>query len=89
VITHGIFRQIGETEWETGQGKIVAQLLDAANNIREFAKAFTAAVWLNHFGEEMIADKVIEIHDAVEQVKLPFYVTIPGERPICKDAAFR
>ena len=50
VISHGIFAEVGETDWRIGQEKIMAEVISAANNINEFAKAFTKAVWLKHFG---------------------------------------
>jgi hypothetical protein len=91
VISHGIFAEVGETDWRAGQEKIMVEVIGAANNINEFAKAFTKAVWLKHFGNEMIADKVFEIHDApgADQVELPFFVSLPGERPLETDALFR
>ncbi len=69
----------------------MGEVVSAANNINEFAKAFTKAVWLRHFGNEMIADKVFEIHGApmVDQVNIPFFVEIPNERPLNMSATFR
>jgi hypothetical protein len=64
--------------------------LRATNNIVEFAKAFTVAVWRKHFGEEMTHDKIIEVRNApnIESEVLPFFVEIPGEQPIRHDAIF-
>jgi hypothetical protein len=91
VISHGIFAEVGETDWRIGQEKIMAEVISAANNINEFAKAFTKAVWLKHFGDEMIADKVFEVHDApvADQVEIPFFVNLPGERPLDTAGLFR
>jgi hypothetical protein len=88
VIVHGIFEELGENDWEAGQQKIMDEVTKAADNINEFAKAFTAAVWRKHFGQEMVSDKVVEIHDApnVEEVVLPFFVAIPGEKSFDKNA---
>jgi hypothetical protein len=91
VISHGIFAVVGETDWREGQERIMAEVISAANNVNEFAKAFTKAVWLKHFGDEMIADKVFEIHDAppADQVEIPFFVEMPGERPLTAAGLFR
>jgi hypothetical protein len=88
VIIHGIFKELGETDWTVGQQKIMDQVMKAADNINEFAKAFTAVVWRKHFGQGMLSDKVIEIQDApqVEEVVLPFFVAMPGEKPFDKNA---
>jgi hypothetical protein len=91
VIIHGIFKELGETDWAAGQEKIMAQVVSAADNINEFAKAYIKAVWLKHFGQEMLSDRVIEIHDAPkgEEVVLPFFIEMPGEKPIKMDPTFR
>lgn len=90
VITHGIFETIGEQQWAVGQQKIMDEVTRAANNIKEFARAYTAAVWRKHFGTEMIADKVFKIAaPEAGEVTLPFYVSFPGEQPLGANLAFR
>jgi hypothetical protein len=90
VIMHGIYKKIGESDWDAGQERIMSEVTRATNNIVEFAKAFTVAVWRKHFGEEMRHDKVIEVQDApsIEGTVLPFFVEMPGEIPIRHDAIF-
>ena len=90
VIVHGIFNVLGETNWAASQEKIMAQVLSAADNINEFAKAYSKAVWLKHFGQKMLSDKVIEIHDApkFDEVVLPFFIEMPGENPFKVDPVF-
>lgn len=90
VIMHGIYKKIGESDWDAGQEKIMSEVVRATNNIVEFAKAFTVAVWRKHFGEEMTHDKIIEIRNApsIENTVLPFFVEMPGEQPIRHDAIF-
>lgn len=90
VVLHGIMGVMGEKDWGVGQTKMVTEVKSATHNIVEFAKSFTVAVWRKHFGEEMTSDKIIEIQGApdVDSVKLPFYISIPGEKPIEKNAVF-
>lgn len=91
VIVHGIFKELGESDWTAGQTKIMSEVTSAANSIKGFAAAFTKAVWQKNFGQEMQCDKVIEIHDApkAEEFSLPFFVEMSGEEPFRANPAFR
>jgi hypothetical protein len=91
VITHAIFEEIGETDWRIGQEKIMKEVFRASNNIKELVLAFVKAVWLKHFGTELVADKVFEISNApdVSSVHIPFFVTVPGLTALWDGMPFR
>ena len=91
VITHAIFEEIGETDWRAGQQKIMDEVTRASNNIKEFVLSFIKAVWLKHFGTELIADKVFDLKGApdVNSVHIPFFVTVPGLQQLWDGMPFR
>ena len=49
-----------------------------ASNLVEFAKAFTAAAWIKHVGQEMVAKDIVQVNDApnIDDVWLPFFVEV-------------
>ncbi|MDQ8732404.1 hypothetical protein [Bradyrhizobium sp. LHD-71] len=63
----------------------------AANDIKGFSAAFTKAIWLRKFGQEMICDQVLEVRGAprAEEVFIPFFVQMPGEQPLSDLTTFR
>lgn len=91
VITHAVFEEIGEADWHKGQQKLMKEVTRAANNIKEFVLSFVKAVWLKHFGAELLANRVFEINDApnATSVRMPFFVTVPGLPPIRDGMLFR
>jgi hypothetical protein len=91
VITHAIFEEIKETDWKVGQEKIMKEVTDASNGLKEFTLSFVKAVWLKHFGTELPANKVFEIKDApvATDVVLPFFVRVPGMQPLRDGIVFR
>lgn len=84
IIVQGIFRAAGIQDFAEGQQRLIKELTDAANNLLEFAKSFTKAVWLKHVGDEIICDKVFDVANApiVDDVTLPFFVTLPEAPPL-------
>lgn len=84
IIVQGIFRAAGIQDLAEGQQRLIKEVTDAANNLLEFAKSFTKAVWLKHVGDEIICDKVFDVTNApiVDNVTLPFFVTLPEAPPL-------
>jgi hypothetical protein len=91
VITHAIFEEIKEADWRVGQEKIMKEVTDASNSLKDFTLSFVKAIWLKHFGTELLVDKVFEIRDApaATDVILPFFVEVPGLQPLQDGAIFR
>jgi hypothetical protein len=91
VITHAIFEEIKETDWRVGQEKIMKEVTDASSSIKEFTLSFVKAIWLKHFGTELLANKVFEIKRAppATDVVLPFFVKVPGLQPLRDGVIFR
>ena len=61
----------------------MSEVSRASSNLIEFARAFTAAAWLGHFGQEMIARDMVAVTDApnIDDVWLPFFVEVaPGRK---------
>lgn len=75
----GIFRAVRIQDSVDGQRRLIKEVTDAANNLLEFAKSFTKAVWLKHFGDEIICDRLFDVVHApiVDDVILLFFVTLP------------
>ncbi len=82
VMMHGVLQQVGEADMAVAQEKIMKEVTSVASNLVEFTKAFLKAIWLNHFGNEILSDRVITIHDAPEysDVSIPFFVVTPGDK---------
>jgi hypothetical protein len=81
VFIQGITKRSGESDSEAAQKKLMQEVGGASCNLIDFARAFAAAAWLKHFGEEMAAKDIVEIRDApnVDDVWLPFFVEVdPG-----------
>ncbi|WP_409188502.1 hypothetical protein [Bradyrhizobium sp. RDM4] len=91
VITHAIFEEMKETDWKIGQEKIMKEVTDASNSLKEFTLSFVKAIWLKHFGTELPANKVFVIKEApaATDVVLPFFVSVPGLQPIRDGVVFR
>lgn len=87
IIIQGIFRAAGIQDFAEGQRKLIKEVTDAANNLLEFAKAFTKAIWVRHFGSEIICDKVFDVTNApiIDEVSIPFFVTLPETPPLSQD----
>jgi hypothetical protein len=68
----------GKPDLEAAQKKLVGEVSRASSNLVEFARAFAAAAWLRHFGEEMIAKDMVAVTDApdIDDVWLPFFVEV-------------
>jgi hypothetical protein len=89
IFVHGIGKKAGGTDLEETQRKLMGEVSAASANLIEFAKAFVAAAWLKHFGEEMVAKDIVTVSDApnVDDVWLPFFVEVPpGEQQGGRDA---
>ncbi|KYG97524.1 hypothetical protein [Bradyrhizobium sp. DOA1] len=79
IIIQGIFRTVGIQDFADGQRRLIKEVTDAANNLLEFAKSFTKAVWLEHFDDKIICDRLFDVVHApiVDDLTLPFFVTLP------------
>jgi hypothetical protein len=78
VFIQGIAEKSGQPDLEAAQKKLVGEVSRASSNLVEFARAFAAAAWLRHFGEEMIAKDMVAVTDApdIDDVWLPFFVEV-------------
>lgn len=87
IIIQGIFRAAGIQDFAEGQHKLIKEVTDAANGLLEFAKSFTKAVWLKHFGNEILCDNVFDVVNApvIDDVAIPFFVTLPEAPPLGPD----
>lgn len=76
IIAHGIGKGTGASGLIEAQHKLMIEVTDAARNLFEFSKAFTAAVWIKNFGAEMLARELISIKDAPnwDEPWIPFFV---------------
>jgi hypothetical protein len=76
IIVHGIGKETRAADLVGAQVKLMQEVGSAVENIFEFSKAFTAAVWLKNFGEEMLAKELISISNApnLGDVWIPFFV---------------
>lgn len=63
---------------EAAQKRLMGEVSRASSNLVEFARAFAAAAWLRHFGEEMIAKDIVAVTDApnIDDVWIPFFVEV-------------
>lgn len=78
VFVHGINGKAkGENLVET-QKQMMGELSAASMNIVEFAQAFFAAAWRKNFGDEILAQDVVNVENApaIEDVALPFFVEV-------------
>ena len=83
VFIQGIAEKSEEPDLEAAQKKLMGEVSRASSNLIEFARAFTAAAWLRHFGQEMIARDMVAVTDApnIDDVWLPFFVEVePGHK---------
>jgi hypothetical protein len=78
IFVHGIARHAGEVNLVEAQQKISKEASSASINLVEFAKAFFAAAWIKHFGQEIDATNIVTITDApsVDEVWIPFFVEV-------------
>lgn len=61
----------------------MSEVLIASSNLQEFAKAFTRAVWIDHFGAEMVCDKIFEIEaPRADEVRIPFAIRLLEAEPM-------
>ena len=76
IYVQGIANSAGEDDPVAAHKKLMGEVSSAATHLIEFAKAFTAAAWIKHFGLEMEAKDVINIQNApdIDSVGLPFFV---------------
>lgn len=79
IFIHGISGKVQGATLDAAQRKLMQEASAASSNLIEFAKAFFAAAWLQHFGTEILAKDVVTVADApdVDQVWLPFFVEVP------------
>jgi hypothetical protein len=63
---------------EATQKKLMGEVSSASSNLVEFAKAFTAAAWIKHFGQEIMAKDVVSVTNApnIDDVWLPFFIEV-------------
>jgi len=78
VFIQGIAEKSGEPDLDAAQKRLMGEVSRASSNLVEFARAFAAAAWLKHFGEEMIAKDIVVATDApnIDDVWLPFFVEV-------------
>lgn len=78
IFIEGITKKSKEPNAEAAQKKLMQKVGAASRDVVDFARAFAAAAWLKHFGEEMLARDQVEIGDAphVDDVVLPFFVEV-------------
>jgi hypothetical protein len=78
VFIQGVAEKSGEPDLEAAQKKLMGEVSRASSNLVEFARAFVAAAWLRHFGEDIIAKDIVSVTDApnIDDVRLPFFVEI-------------
>jgi hypothetical protein len=78
VVSHGIGKKAGEIDLEEAHRKLLGEVSRAAINLVEFAKAFTAAAWIKHFGQKIIAKHIVTVSEAphIDDVWIPFFVEV-------------
>jgi len=83
VIAHGVSRAAAGADLVQGHTKFMGEMSAAAEHLMEFAKAYMAAAWHKHFGQEMLAKDVVSITGApnVDEVILPFFVELRLREP--------
>jgi hypothetical protein len=76
IIIHGIREGVGSDDLAQAQERLMHEVVTAVHHIFEFSKAFTAAAWRRHFGEEMQAKDRVRIEGApkIGDVWIPFFV---------------
>lgn len=76
IFIQGITKKSKEPVAEAAQKKLMQEVGMASRDLVDFARAFAAAAWLKHFGEEMLARDQVEIDDAphIDGVIMPFFV---------------
>jgi len=86
VFVHGIGKFTDEPDPKIVHEKLVGQVSSASIHLIEFAKAFTAAAWIKHFGTVIDAKDIVTISDApnMDQVWLPFFVEVGQTEPNTK-----
>jgi hypothetical protein len=79
VIQHGIMNSIGETNLDTAQKKLMAEVQQVFIDMNLFIMALTRAFWTKHFGTEMPGDVCAQISDAPDllDVRIPVFVEFP------------
>lgn len=89
VFVQGIAEQVGEPDLAATYKKLLGELSKASINLIEFTKAFTAAAWLKHFGQEMLAKDKVVVSGApqVDDVWLPFFVEVENTVPLAEGGA--
>lgn len=78
VFVHALFKALGEDDWTAGQTKIMKEVHAASDNMVKFIHGFTAALWKNRIGPEMLAHVQTRIDDVpdLQSVVLPFFVAV-------------
>jgi hypothetical protein len=78
VFIQGIAEIAGTPDFEAAQKKLMGEMSNASSNLVEFAKAFTAAAWIKHVRQEMVAKDIVQVNDApnIDDVWLPFFVEV-------------
>jgi hypothetical protein len=78
VMLHGLLGESGETDLVKAQQKIMDELRTVSDALTDFVLAFAAAVWLKHFGTEMVTEICADTSNApdVFEIWLPFFVKV-------------
>ena len=83
VALHGIAKIIGETDLIKAQTKLINLVMPISDDMSHLIHAIIAVLWQKYFGEELLAERRIDINDAPSffDVWVPFFVEIPPEPP--------
>lgn len=78
ISTKGIAAEAEVADLAALQKQLMTELREAALNLVDFAHSFFAALWRQHFGEEIYAEGVTEITGApkFDDVSIPFFVEV-------------
>jgi hypothetical protein len=78
ISTKGIAAEAGVADLAALQKQLMTELREAALNLVDFAHSFFAALWVQHFGEEIDAEGITEVTGApkFDEVSIPFFVEV-------------
>jgi hypothetical protein len=78
ISTKGIAAEAGVADLAVLQKQLMTELREAALNLVDFAHSFFAALWVQHFGEEIDAEGITEVTGApkFDEVSIPFFVEV-------------
>jgi hypothetical protein len=78
ISTKGIAAEAGVADLAALQKQLMTELRESALNLVDFAHSFFAALWVQHFGNEIDAEGITEVTGApkFDEVSIPFFIEV-------------